>query len=93
MKILTTLMLLAFSSIASATDFVCTNGAAVREIQVIYESMTNQVPCKVEYNKKTEGGTTYPWSAKGQSGFCEEKAAYLADRLRGFGWTCDAKSN
>ncbi len=75
---------------ALATDWVCNNGGDERVIGVQYEIPGQQVPCLVVYEKRTEGGTDYPWNAKGQVGFCEEKADYLKDRLEGFGWQCAA---
>ncbi len=75
---------------AMATDWVCTNGGNERAIRVQYEEPGQPVPCLVVYEKRTEGMTDYPWNAKAQVGYCEEKADYLKERLVGFGWQCDA---
>lgn len=91
MKKLTTLALaLAFSAPVHAGDWRCENGGNERIIRVQYETEGSAVPCMVVYDKITEGGTEYPWNAKGQAGYCEEKADYLKERLEGFGWTCAA---
>lgn len=56
-----------------------------REIEVVYTS-EEKLPCEVQYTK--EGVTETLWVANNQSGYCEEKAKYMADRLTGFGFGC-----
>ncbi len=74
---------------AVAGDWICKNGMSERVVRVQYEVPGQPVPCLVVYEKRDEGATDYPWNAKGQVGYCEEKADYLKERLEGFGWQCD----
>ena len=41
-------------------------------------------------SNKKPGQLEYPWRAERQSGYCESKAEHLVERLRGFGWNCEA---
>lgn len=74
----------------NADEYVCISEGSVRSISVEYEHSGWKVPCKVRYHKPTEGGTTeHPWSANATPGYCEEKAAFLAEKLQNLGWQCE----
>lgn len=93
MKLCTTILLLILSPAILATEFNCTNGSAERSVKVVYTQENSPVPCQVVYEKKDTGTVEYPWNANNQVGYCEEKAEYLAERLRGFGWQCVAPTS
>lgn len=80
---------LVIASPAAAQEYLCKNGAAERLISVQHEVDGQELPCVVRYEKKDEGATEFPWNARNQSGYCAEKAEYLATRLGRFGWTCE----
>ena len=87
-------MVLLFSSSASSSDkdqkdFVCEQANNVRFISVEYLDPPNAVPCRVLYEKPQEKSIQYPWSAKNQAGYCEEKAKFLAEKLSGLGVICN----
>lgn len=73
--------------------FVCVSGGLERRIQVIYETGL-LVPCEVHYFKDAEVSETSQvlWRAANEEGYCEARAAEFADKLRGWGWRCDAVS-
>ncbi|MGI9250022.1 MAG: hypothetical protein ACR2PR_02340 [Pseudohongiellaceae bacterium] len=85
-RLLVTLLLASYATVSSAAEYVCRYGGATRNISVEYEQPGEPVPCRVRYEKAE--GVEYPWFARGQVGFCEDRMAYLATRLEGFGWTC-----
>ena len=64
----------------------CTSGSDERKIEIIYETAGSKVPCKVEYTKA--GATNTLWTAANEEGYCESKAAALAEKLGGAGFTC-----
>lgn len=76
---------------AAADNYRCTNGDLVRRIEILYEP-GRAVPCQVHYFKDTEAPGTHDvlWTAQNEAGYCEARAAELADKLRGLGWACDA---
>ncbi len=60
----------------------------LRYIIVNYTQDT-PVPCKVTYQKPTEGmPDKVLWQSSNTQGYCEQKATGLADKLGGYGWTC-----
>jgi hypothetical protein len=60
----------------------------VREVIIEY-SGTGSLPCKVIYNKPTEGfDRQVLWQADNLEGFCEEKANELVTKLESWGWKC-----
>jgi hypothetical protein len=75
------------ASSAWADTYICKHGNQERVISVVYETQGQPVPCKVIYTKDT--GVETPWTADNLAGFCEEKAAALVEKQRGWGWTCD----
>jgi hypothetical protein len=78
---------------ASAHQYTCQQGAVTRVITVEHEP-NQPLPCSVRYEKPDEGNTvTFPWHANTTSGFCEEKADYLAEKLSSNGWLCEKKKS
>ncbi len=72
-----------------ASEYICRNDGLTRMIGVEYQADPEPLPCRVRYDKPQEGGVMYPWNAQNEVGFCERKAAELADRLTSFGWSCE----
>lgn len=91
-RLMLCLSLLAIAFTSSASEYVCTHGTSTRTISVDYQADPEPVPCRVKYDKSEEGGVQYPWNAKNQAGFCEQKAAELAERLRSYGWDCERQA-
>ncbi len=82
---------LATTALAKANTMTeCRQAGQMRVIEVIYTG-EGEVPCEVTYTK--ESGTEVLWSAAGEVGYCEEKAAALVDKQRGWGWQCDEVIN
>ena len=77
----------AFTSPATAQNlsYVCENGDATRSVEVVAEP---GYACRVKYSKAS--GTSYPWSARNESGYCGAKAVFLVDKLTSWGWQCDS---
>jgi hypothetical protein len=74
---------------ANATQ--CSNGGLTRSIEIVYSDPGHPVPCEVIYDKSAEGAGQHSlWRADSEAGYCEARAAAFVDKLRGFGWTCDA---
>ena len=83
-------LLLAGSQTAIAESWICESGNLVREINIQLET-ENPAPCSVVYNKEAEGqGTKVLWTARNDGGYCHMKSDGLADKLKGFGWSCTA---
>ena len=89
-----TFMFALFFALTASTTFamenqktVCTHGIQERIIEVVYTG-EGEVPCEVHYTKDT--GSQVLWSAQGQVGYCEEKAAAFIEKQRGWGWECEA---
>ncbi|MGI9229118.1 MAG: hypothetical protein ACR2P9_04575 [Gammaproteobacteria bacterium] len=89
LRLLATLLLASYATVGTAVEYVCRHGDASRSISVEYEIAGQPVPCRVRYEKA--GVVEYPWTVQAQTGFCEDRVAYLATRLGGFGWTCTIK--
>ena len=80
--------LLAATQIAHAGSWVCEYSDFVREIKVERPSGA-PAPCSVVYNKDSEGqGSSVLWSAENDGPYCDAKADGLAEKLKGYGWTC-----
>ena len=88
-KVLALMASLGWTSGAAAHEYVCQQGSVKRMISVQHEVPGQEVPCIVKYDKPAEGKTEFPWRADHSAGYCEEKADYLANRLEGFGWSCE----
>ena len=87
--ILFTILILTMTSPVFAqqnTMTECRHGEQLRVIEVIYPN-DSPVPCEVTYTK--ESGTEVLWRAMGEVGYCEEKAANLVAKQRGWGWQCE----
>ena len=83
-----TLSLIATFAVANET-YLCTYGQEERIISVVYQDQVKKVPCEVRYQK--DGVTETLWDAKGEVGYCEEKAKAFVEKQRGWGWRCDDK--
>lgn len=60
----------------------------IREVIIEYPD-GGTLPCKVIYNKPTEGfEKSVLWQADNMEGFCEEKANELVSKLESWGWKC-----
>ncbi len=77
------------SPVVLANEFTCQANDQTRMISVEYEHKGLPVPCRVKYEKPAEGLTEYPWRAHVSPGFCEDRAAFLADKLENWGWACE----
>lgn len=82
--------MLTLSSAATAGSWICEQGDLMREIVVEREG-DGAAPCKVVYNKETENqGSQVLWNAQFDGAYCDARADEFAEKLRGYGWTCDA---
>lgn len=73
---------------ANAESWICEHNNLMREITVERET-TDPAPCSVVYNKDTENlGSTVLWTAKVDGAYCDFKANGLAEKLKGWGWSC-----
>lgn len=85
------LVLIAFftaPNLAIAGSWICEHNNLIREITVERESGV-PAPCSVKYNKDAEGqGSKVLWDARNDGGYCDSKADQLAEKLKGFGWSC-----
>lgn len=68
-----------------STMYHCTNGSAVREVEIAYPR-GGGVPCEVRYYK--DGVPEVLWSADHQVGYCEAQAREFLMRLASIGWKC-----
>ncbi len=84
-------LLLALPLAAAADSYRCESGELVRRIEIVYEP-GRAVPCEVHYHKDSEspGAPQVLWTAQNEAGYCEARAAELAETLRGHGWSCTA---
>jgi len=81
-------MLLAVPTAANAGSWICENDNLIREITVERET-SDPAPCSVVYNKDSEGVDSQTlWTANTDGAYCDNKADELAEKLKGFGWTC-----
>lgn len=81
-----TLLVLAAPTAADPTT--CRTGAMERSIEVVYETPGEPVPCRVVYDKLTQGERKVPWRADHEEGFCEARARELVEKLEADGWAC-----
>ncbi|MGD2161413.1 MAG: hypothetical protein PVG94_09550 [Gammaproteobacteria bacterium] len=71
-----------------ADSWSCMRDENIREVIIEYPE-SGQLPCKVIYNKPTEGfETRVLWRADNEEGFCKEKANELVAKLESLGWKC-----
>lgn len=83
------MMFLTIPGGANAASWICEQSNLIREINVERQT-ANPAPCSVVYNKDTEGkGSSVLWTAQVDGAYCDEKADGLAQKLEGFGWTCN----
>ena len=82
------LAVLTLPTAANAESWICEHSNLIREINVQREA-TDPAPCSVVYNKETEGqGAKVLWTANTDGAYCDAKANGLAEKLKGFGWSC-----
>lgn len=67
----------------------CKNDRLIRKIWITYSNDQGH-DCEVHYDKKVEepGNKQILWSAKQNPDFCQQKAAELVERHKGWGWNC-----
>lgn len=71
-----------------ADSWSCMHNENIREVIIEYQG-PGTLPCKVIYNKPTEGfEKRVLWQADNMEGFCEEKANELVAKLESWGWKC-----
>lgn len=71
-----------------ATSWSCMHDEKIREVIIEYPD-GGTLPCKVIYNKPTEGfDKSVLWQADNVEGFCEEKANEMVNKLESWGWKC-----
>jgi len=75
---------------AVSSPISCTYGDLTRKIEVVYQVPGHPVPCEVIYDKSAEGRIETLWRAGSEAGYCEAKAAGLAEKLERSGWQCAA---
>ena len=63
--------------------YACEKNGETRYVEVVKEP---GFACRVRYKKAS--GTSYPWNARNEAGYCEPKATGLVKRLGTFGWEC-----
>jgi hypothetical protein len=78
---------------APANPINCTYGDLTRKIEVVYLEPGHAVPCEVIYDKSAEGSIETLWRASSEAGYCEAKAAGLAEKLGTSGWQCAAQQS
>ena len=76
-----------------ANPLICNYGELSRKIEVVYADPGHPVPCEVIYDKSAEGSIEALWRAHNEAGYCEARAAGLAEKLSGMGWQCSAQSS
>ncbi len=82
--------LLALPTGANAGSWICEHNNLIREIKV-ERAAEEAAPCSVVYNKDTEGqGSSVLWTANSDGAYCDAKADGLAEKLKGWGWSCTA---
>ena len=77
----------------STGNYSCTHAGMVRKISIVNSDPNADAEgnaCSVKYIKETEkpGEEQTLWSAKNDTEYCTEKAAGLANKLEGWGWSC-----
>ena len=71
-----------------AASWSCMHDEKIREVIIEYPD-GGTLPCKVLYNKPTEGfEKRVLWQADNMEGFCEEKASEMVSKLESWGWKC-----
>jgi len=66
-------------------SYACEKQGDTRYLTVVRDA---EFACRVKYSKAS--GTTFPWSAHNEAGYCRPKAAGLLEKLRSSGWECDS---
>lgn len=73
---------------------ICTNNSKRRLVTLDYLVEENPVPCQVVYEKPTEipGHRQVLWYAKQTEGYCEQEMAGFIQKLEGYGWQCEYRT-
>ncbi|MBL4794602.1 MAG: hypothetical protein JKY24_03630 [Pseudomonadales bacterium] len=89
--LLPTLLIATISTAEANTSYTCTHQASERKIEIVYENMDGNVPCKVEYTKENAGEmeTQILWSAQAEVGYCEVQTNAFIEKQEGWGWDCN----
>ncbi|MBT4162639.1 MAG: hypothetical protein HOC70_16345 [Gammaproteobacteria bacterium] len=87
-RLLLSALFILSASTTVADEFTCRANNEVRTVSVDYEHKGWEVPCRVKYEKPSEGTVSYPWSAEATAGYCESKAEFLVGKLQNWGWVC-----
>lgn len=66
-------------------SYACKKAGVTRYVEVVTEP---GFACRVKYTKPS--GTTFPWNARNEAGYCRPRAAGLVETLDAAGWRCDA---
>jgi hypothetical protein len=66
-------------------SYACKKAGVTRYVEVVTEP---GFACRVKYTKPS--GTTFPWNARNEAGYCQPRAASLVEKLGAAGWQCDA---
>jgi len=76
----------------SNIGYQCTLNGLSRRILINHPNSPATLPCEVTYYKDNEAPNTAKvlWKANNDAGYCEQQAQFMANRLGGWGWQCDA---
>jgi len=66
-------------------SYACKKAGVTRYVEVVSEP---GFACRVKYTKPS--GTTFPWNARNEAGYCQPRAVGLVEKLGAAGWQCDA---
>ena len=67
-------------------SFSCTKSGLERKIAVDYPEPETGYVCRVLYD--SEKGSSVPWNARNDKGYCESKAAGFVKKHLKMGWDC-----
>ncbi len=70
-------------------SYICKKANLVRQITIEYPAAETGYACRVLYD--SEKGTTTPWYAKNDRGYCEPRAMGLMKKHLEMGWECTGK--
>jgi hypothetical protein len=70
---------------AADFSYACEKEGAIRSVEVV---RTPGFACRVKYTKPA--GTSFPWNAQTDAGYCGPQAIRLVERLSSLGWECES---
>jgi hypothetical protein len=75
------------------TNTSCTQGKNTRVVELTSGSPETKLPCEVHYKKTTEqaGHDQILWQSANNLSYCESKAQAFVEKLKGWGWSCQAQ--